>query len=97
MSSYGADGSNDRKDRKENEKKKALESEKDKNPNPNQSNPVVHGSNSKGTYYGHADGTVHQTTGGHRSSTHPTTSATKCRVCGAVIAKSLTVCNGCRK
>lgn len=98
MSGYGSDGANDRKDRKTHEQSQKITSLKDAGTgtaNLNTQNPITYGG-SKGAHYGHADGTIHQTTGGHRSSAHPTTSTTKCR-CGATISKSLTVCNNCRK
>lgn len=83
------DGSNDRKDRKEHEKK-AASSSADKDAG------IKYGSKS-GTYYGHGDGGMNKTTGGHRSSVHPSTSKHQCSKCSNLIPKSATVCNLCKK
>lgn len=55
---------------------------------------IEYGGN-KGAFYGTGSGKVFQTTGGHRSTTGPSSSKRQCSVCGKGIPKSMTKCNTC--
>ena len=82
------DGSNDRKDRKEHEKKTASSSS-------NKSTDVTHGLEKERVTATQV--VPHITTGGHKSSTHPSTSKHRCSKCSNMVPKSATVCNSCKK